>query len=162
MRPTINSRKHIVQQSIDTTASGVSETVVLATAIKPGDVDINNEVVAGAVIKAIYIEMWLRGNDAGVGSSFVYILEKGSTTQASPTAGQMAALDLYANKKNILYTTQGLSNALEGVATPILKGWIKVPKSKQRFGLGDQLRSTIFSQSGASLRCGLAIYKEYY
>ncbi len=162
MKATINSSKHIVQHSIDTTASGVVDSITEITAVKVGDVDANNEVREGAVVKAVYFELWLRGNDSAAGSSFVFIVEKTSGNPDAPSAGNMAALDLYVNKKNIFFTSMGLSNALLSQATPILRQWIKIPKSKQRFGLGDRLKTHVFSQSGATLRCGVTIFKEYF
>ncbi len=162
MRPTINSAKHIVQQSIDTTAAGVVEVIEVLTTVGVNEASAANEVRDGAVVKAIYIEMWLRGNDAAVGSSYIYVFEKSSGTEDDLAAGSIAALDDYSNKKNVFFISQGLINAVEGVATPVLRQWIKIPRSKQRMGRGDKLKLSIMSQSGSTLRCGLQIYKEYF
>ncbi len=83
---------------------------------------------------------------------------------AAPTAGQIAALHDYANKKNILFTAQGLVTPTDGGQVPVLRGWYKIPKGKQRFGLGDRLFLTIRNNNAAAIDinfCGLAIYKEY-
>ncbi len=162
MRATINSAKHIVQQSIDTTAAGVVEVVTVLDTVSVNTASGANQVRDGAVVKAVFIEMWLRGNDAAVGSSYIYVFEKASGTEDNLAAGTIAALDDYPNKKNIFFISQGLINAVEGVATPVLRQWIKIPKSKQRMGRGDKLKLSIMSQSGSTLRCGLQIYKEYF
>jgi len=43
-----------------------------------------------------------------------------------------------------------------------MRGWYKIPKTKQRFGLGDRLVLQIASQGTDALDfCGFATYKEY-
>ncbi len=162
MRPTINSLKHVNQHSIDTTAVGLVDSTTLVNAVDVADADASNEVRVGAIVKALYHEMWIRGEDAAVGSSYVYIIEKAPAAATSPTAGIMAALDTYVNKKNVLFTSQGLVNAVEGVATPVIRSWIKIPKGKQRMAQGDKMKAHVFAQSGALLRCGVTIFKEYF
>ncbi len=162
MRPTITSEKHIVQQSLAATAAGAVSTTTLLLAEQTQDITGVADVRVGSTVKAIYIEMWIRGSDAGVGSTYIYILEKASTTQSAATAAEMALLGEYANKKNILFTSMGLINDDTSIATPVLRQWIKIPKGKQRFGLGDKLRFSVLSQTGSQERCGFAIYKEYY
>ncbi len=73
-----------------------------------------------------------------------------------------AALGDYTNKKNILYTTQALSNDQDADAIPLFKGWIRIPKSKQRFGLDDQLNFHVFAQALDQNICGFVTYKEYF
>ncbi len=75
----------------------------------------------------------------------------------------MTALGTFDNKKNILYTTQGLAPN-DGVGQPVavIRQWFKIPKSKQRFGLGDKIRLAIASRGdGVITYCGFATYKEY-
>ncbi len=162
MRAQINSVKHIHNFSLATTASGAVLTRTIADALVVNAVNTVSEVREGCTIKAVYIEMWLRGGDTGTGSSFVWILEKNQANQSAPSAGNMAALFSYANKKNVLYTTQGLLNDDLSIATPIFKGWIKIPKGKQRFGLDDKIQIHLFAQTGGIDSCGMAIFKEYY
>ncbi len=162
MRAPITSTKHIVNFSIANTASGAVLTRTIADAFVVSAVNTATEVREGCLIKAVYLEMWLRGSDAGVGSTFIWILEKNEANAPAPAAGNMAALFGYSNKKNILYTTQGLINDDTGVATPIVRQWFKIPKGKQRFGLQDKLQIHLFAQSGSIDDCGLAVFKEYY
>ncbi len=162
MRAQINSVKHILNFSLATTASGALLPRTLADALVVNAVNTVSEVREGCTIKAVYVEMWLRGGDTGTGSSFVWILEKNTGNSPAPNAGNMAALFSYANKKNVLYVSQGLLNDDLSIATPVFKGWIKIPKSKQRMGLEDKLQIHLFAQTGAVDSCGMAIYKEYY
>ncbi len=104
--------------------------------------------------------MWVRANDA-VAGSFVAVLYKTSGDTTAPTAADMAALHDWDNKKNILFTAQGLTNDKLSDAVPFMRQWYKVPKSKQRFGLGDDLKLTIFAQALDINVCGFMTYKEY-
>ncbi len=162
MRPTINSVKHIVQTSLGNTAAGVvsSDTLILEVDVSTADTSV--EVRQGAVVKAIYVERWLRGSDAGTPSSFVFIIEKTVENSGAPSAAEMASLHTYTSKKNILYTSMGLINDDTDSATPVIRSWIKIPKGKQRFGNGDGLRAVLFAQTGSIDRCGVAIFKEYF
>ncbi len=158
MKAPIKSKKHYRQYPIDQVLTGVSETILL--------IDANNgvssdEVEEGSIIKAVFVECWLQ-NQGNLGESIVTIT-KGVAGDSGPTFAEMGNLFAYNNKKNILFTHQGLTSN-DGVSGPvrILNGWIKIPKSKQRFGLGDRLSLNIANVSSNSLnRCGFAIYKEY-
>ncbi len=161
MRAPIHSQKHYVQMSLSTvtTASEVDIDLVVAAAI--ADVNQVFEVVEGAVVKAIYIELWAIGSVSN--QFFTVILQKLSSGATPATITDMAALGAYTNKKNILYTTQGLASN-DGIAAPIpiMRQWFKIPKGKQRFGLGDQLVLQVASRgSDDIIFCGFATYKEY-
>ncbi len=79
-----------------------------------------------------------------------------------PTAANMANLNDWSNKNNILYTTQAISNDQDADAIPLHKGWVKIPKGKQRMSLGDILAITTFAQALDQVICGVSIYKEYF
>ncbi len=162
MRPTINSNKHYVQKSLFTvTGLAISEhRIVVSTEAPTGP----SEVREGAVVKAVYVEMWLRAQSTSPGS-FVFVLEKrpGISGTSIMSTTDAASLHDYDNKKNILYTSQGLVNDQDTVATPVMRQYIKIPKSKQRFGLNDKLVANIFAQAAIDLTgCGFYTYKEYY
>ncbi len=161
MKAPIHSRKHIVQFPFNPITTGTAEQNLLVDAVPIADVTDPDEVVEGAVIKAVYIELWLQ-NSANDGHQIV-VVGKGVAGDSGPTFAEMAALDTYNNKKNIFFSHEGLSSN-DGVGNPqnILRQWIKIPKGKQRFGLTDRLFMNISNPSSNSLnRCGLAIYKEY-
>ncbi len=159
MRPPIHSRKHYVQITRSTVATVArnNEDIIVVNATPTG-VD---EVVDGAIVKAVYVELWLL--NAGNAGSDVVILGKNLGASAGPTFTQMNALGTYDEKKNVLFTHQGLSNN-DGIDPPmnVMRAWYKIPKSKQRFGLGDRLRLSIANNSAQDLfYCGFATYKEY-
>ncbi len=160
VRPTVNSEKHLVQQSIATVLQGAVTTIDIADAVDvyTGAAD---EVRVGAIVKAIYIEKWLKAQDTATGN-FVLTIEKLPSNLAPIGAANMGALHGYANKKNIFYVTQGLSNDQDADATPVLRNWIKIPKGKQRMGKGDKIVMNIFAQALDITHCGVEIYKEYF
>ncbi len=161
VRPVINSVKHLVQRSIETVLASAIVTTFLIVAKNVVDVNTSTEVVEGSIIKAVYVEWWLRAGDLA-GGSYVFILYKGGSDMTAPTTTEMAALNDWDNKKNILFTSQALVNDQDADATPILRQWVKIPKGKQRFGLGDHLKISVFAQGAIDLhQCGVVIYKEY-
>jgi len=157
----INSKKHIVQTPFSVITTASSENVLICNAVERTVANLATEVIEGAIIKAVFVEMWLQ-NSANDGHS-VMILEKVSLGNTGATFGQMAILDAYPNKKNVFFVHEGLtSNDGVGNPVPVMNSWFKIPKSKQRFGLGDRLVLTISNPSSNNLnRCGKLIFKEY-
>ncbi len=160
MRAPIHSRKHYVQTSLTTVVAGALHLGVIADGTLPGDVNGSTEVIDGALVKAVYVELWVRTNDTSPGA-FVFIVEKAGGTASNPTTGNMAALDAYENKKNVFFSSQGLTNINTSQAVPIIRQWIKIPKGKQRMGLDDKIRFVLFAQALDQNICGLVTYKEY-
>ncbi len=103
--------------------------------------------------------MWARGQDTSPGSVLITLVKVPDSQ--TPTFADMTALDAYTNKKNVLYHTQGLTNINGDSAIPFVRGWFKIPKSKQRFGLGDSLFLVTSAQALDTNICGFATYKEY-
>ncbi len=161
MRAIVHSLKHIVQFPFNQISTGTIENNILAFTKERTISNDANEVAEGSTIKAIYIELWLQ-NSANDGHQIVTV-EKNVSGASAVTFAEQAALFDYDNKKNIFFTHEGLSSN-DGVGNPqnILRQWIKIPKTKQRFGLGDTLYLNISNPSSNNLaRCGVAIYKEY-
>ncbi len=161
VRPMVHSTKHYVQFGRYTIgmAARVDQDIVIA--VEGTVANLVDEVQEGSTVKAVYIELWLL--DAGAGGNDVTVVLKLPINSAGPTFTQMNSLGTYVNKKNILFTHQGLIPN-DGIAQPVnvLRGWIKIPKSKQRFGLGDKLVVAVANNSGQDLfACGFATYKEY-
>ncbi len=159
MRPTVNTRKHYVQFSLSAVASGAltGNLLIAAVAVPTGATQVRE----GAKVTAVYIEMWIQTDDAALGSSIV-TLEKLPGNATSMTAAESAALDSYDNKRNVLHTQMGLTPNNVTYPMASVKGWFKIPKGKQRFGLGERLRLNIHAQSNGLSFCGFAIYKEQY
>ncbi len=161
MRAPIHSVKHYVQTSLATIAAGAILTTVLVRGSRIQDVNSNPEVQEGAIVKAIFVELWVLG--ASANASQITTLTKFPSGKSEFTTTQMAALGDAENKKNILYVTQGLASN-DGIANPIpiIRQWFKIPKGKQRFGLGDTLELQTFAQNSVALQvCGFATFKEY-
>ncbi len=160
VRPMVHSSKHYVQNSIETITAG---TVLTKTFIAAVAVDQKNdvfEVEEGASVKAVYVEEWWRAGSL-TGTSGQAIIYKSEGDTSAPSAAEIAALGDWDNKKNILYTTMGLINDQDSLAMPIYKGWLKIPKGKQRFGLNDKLRMSVFVTAIDGQLCGFSTYKEY-
>ena len=161
MRPPIQSQKHYVQFTVSPITTATTENIRLVDAVESTTANASTEVSEGSIIKAIYIELWLQ-ND-GADSAQIVTVTKDSQNTSGPTYAQMGALFSYNNKKNILFTHQGLgsNDAISGPQV-VLRQWIKIPKGKQRFGLNDRIHLSIANVSSQDLnRCGFAIYKEY-
>ena len=159
MRPTINTEKHYVQQSLATVAAGAITpvSIAFAEAIPTAVASVRE----GAKISAVYIEMWISGDDA-TASTAIVTLEKRTGNMVAMTAAQSAALNSYVNKKNVLHTFMGLVPPNIQYPTAALRGWFKIPKGKQRFGLQDLLVLNIHGQSNGLDFCGFFTYKEQY
>ncbi len=161
MRPVIHSEKHYVQTSLATIASLAALNIVLVDAVTVANKNTVTEVVEGALVKAVYIEMWLLGELGD--ATQITALTKFQSGAAPFSTAQLAAIGTTSGKKNTLFVSQGLvTQDSSGSPLPIMRGWYKIPKSKQRFGLGDTLELQIFAQGASDLTvCGFATYKEY-
>ncbi len=159
MKAPIHSRKHYVQTSLTTILAGANLQTVIAHAVNPTAANLANEVAEGSVIKAVYVEMWVRTNDTSPGTALLTLTK--IPELANITFADQIALDAYTNKKNVFYHTQGLSNDQDADAIPFIRQWFKIPKGKQRFGLGDRLILGIAAQALDQNVCGFFTYKEY-
>ncbi len=161
MKPVIHSRKHYVQWTITPVSVGTTVTENIVEALELQSVTDSDHVEEGASVRAIYIELWLIGQSDSASGNFllnVYKLPGGSTQMNHAEA---IALHDYDNKKNIFYHTQGISNDGVANAQAVLRGWVKIPKGKQRMGLKDRIVLTVSTQAEAVNYCGFATYKEY-
>ncbi len=161
VRPVIHSTKHYVQFPITQITTATSQQTQLISAVATPDKNAAAEVEEGAVVKAIFIELWLQ-NQGNLGEVIVNVT-KTPIDSNGPSFVNAAALFAYGNKKNVFFTHQGLTSndAISGPMAPI-RHWVKIPKSKQRFGLGDRLMLSIANVSSNDLnRCGFATFKEY-
>ncbi len=162
MRPVINTKKHLVQFSVFAVASGAITNLLLSRGVAVVGAG-NPDVLEGSKISAIYVEMWLTSDDTAQGSVICTLEKVPGANSVLMTAAESAALNDYDNKKNIFHTQMGLlgPNA-STIPIPVIKGWFKIPKSKQRQGLNDRLILNIHGQSNGVSGCGIVIYKEQY
>ncbi len=161
MRPRVHTEKHMVQFSLGTVASGALTGNVLVNTPQTTTPSTPSEVREGSTISAVYVEMWLTSDDGGQGTAIV-TLEKRDGGVPIMTAANSASLDSYNNKKNVLHTFMGLIGGNTQYPTAAFRGWLKIPRSKQRFGILDSLILNIHGQSNGVSFCGFATYKEQY
>ncbi len=154
--------KHYIPKSNATLSSGSISVLDVVTAVARGTVRTAvQQVYEGNTVKAVHLEYWIVGTQAVNSTQFVMIVYKDPSGNSTPTVSNLLNLQSYANKKNILYTTQGnLANNAAGGSIPIIRDWILIPRGKQRMGLGDKI-SVAITAVGESLNiCGMATYKE--
>ncbi len=159
MRAPIHAIKHYTQTPATGVASGALLSITIVSAIAKGATRASPfEVEEGAIVKACYIEYWVKSDNPNF--TVTACLIKRPANVAAPTVTDMNNIGSYANKKNILEFHQGLSPSGDQVMA-LFRGWYKIPKGKQRFGLLDKL-NVIFTFTGsAGDVCGFATYKEY-
>ncbi len=162
MRPIINTKKHIVQFSLATIASGAVLQLTLAKAFAAPVATNPEDVTEGSKISAVYIEMWMQSQTTSPASAIAIVEKLPGAVNAPASTTDMAGLNSYDNKNNVLWTQMGLTPGNSTYALNILKGWIKIPKSKQRMGLEHALVLTMFAQTAAHSICGFALFKEQF
>ncbi len=160
VRPTITSRKHIVQVPVNVVVGGTLNIVKIAHAKQDADDTVASEVHVGDTIKAVYVEIWLQSSSNQVGS-ITATVEKIPGVGSSMTFLESAQLHTYPNKNQIFYSTQGLNPDTNANPVPFIRMWIKIPKGKQRFGLNEKIQLNISANSEDCSFCGLVIYKSY-
>ncbi len=158
MRPIITSVKHYVQIPIAAVAMGAINNQKVITSVAQPTLAVN--VLQGSVVKAVYVEIWLLAGAMDEGS-FTLAIEKKPSQAPDMTAAEGADLFNYTNKKNILYTTQGIIGDQNTNPVPVIRTWIKIPKGKQRFGFGDEFVVNILANLESLSFCGLVVFKEY-
>ncbi len=159
----ITSIKHYVALTNTTIASGALLSTIIAEGVQAPATANAFSVVNGAIIKAIYFERWVLGDDVtGNSGQFTLVIEKAPSDSPDITVTNMLNLGVYNNKKNILYTTQGIiGSSIDGSpGIPMIRGWLRIPKGKQRMGLGDKIVLTV-NAIGKLRVCGINTYKEY-
>ncbi len=162
MKPPINSVKHIVQFSNTDIASAALGVHVMIDAVAKSTVrTATNQVDEGSIIKAVFVEGWLANQSTTNDTQQNYIICKLPNGVSNPTVTNMLNLQSWENKGNVLYTTQGNLQPNSTPSFPAYKGWISVPKGKQRFKLGDRFASFMTPTGNTTAHCGMAIYKEY-
>jgi len=118
------------------------------------------EIRIGSIVKAVYVEMWMMATSqqpATITTAVSKQVDGGSGINAT----EFTDLNGYANKKNIFELHQGLIGDANTNPVPFFRGWIKIPKGKQRMGLGDAIVYSTKAISEDVQYCGVFIYKVY-
>ncbi len=162
----INTIKHYVHNSQGNIVAGTVNNLVLIDTVSVAAAGAAaTDVEEGAVVKAIYVEWWIVNDGAAsLTTQFTLSVEKLPTGNPLMTFTQSQNMGSYPNKKNVLFTTQGIiGSATTQAPIPIIRNWVLIPKGKQRFGLGDRIVTNISNVAGADnlVRCGIATFKEY-
>ncbi len=157
-----NSIKHFVPRTNISVASGAVGKVVVANTADAPAISAVNDVREGATIKAVHLEFWINGQGATATTQFTIVLVKIPNAGADMTSTNLLNLMSYDNKRNILYTTQGVLGNINNQSVAIIRDWFMLPKGKQRFARGDKLVVFITAVAETIKWCGICIYKEYY
>ncbi len=156
----IHSEKRIVQITLGNITGGAVGGLELVIAKQDPTASAPQDVEIGTTVKAIYLELWLLGTGQQPNTSSV-IVEKIQNSAGTAAVADMQNLNGYANKRNILEMHQGLIGDANTNPTPFYRNWIKIPKGKQRFALGDSLSFIIHAITEDIQFCGVAIFKAY-
>ncbi len=158
MRALIHTEKHQVQVTLTNVMAANVANINIVSVVQDGDTSLAQNVNVGTEVTAVFCEIWVLGNSQQP-TTVTAIVYKTPAGAASIDNTQMATLHTYENKKNIFYTTQGLVGDANSVPIPILRQWIKIPKGKSRFGLGDKLRFSIRGITEETQFCGQFTFK---
>ncbi len=160
----IQTIKHFVPRTLAAVATSAVLNHKLAEGVDAPATSAVTDCIQSAVIKAIWVELWIiHSGAAGTTTTFTITLERADVLQSLMTLSNALNLSSYANKNNVIYTTQGIIGS-DNVANPIpiLRQWFKIPKGKQRLGLGKNWILNVANSGGESINvCGMVIYKEY-
>ncbi len=159
----IQTRKHLSPQGVQAIAVGAILNMAVATAKDAPVNTVAAEVEIGSLVKAVYIELWIRGDDeTGPPANVQVSFEKLSGSSTPMVFADAPVLNVYDNKSNLFYITQGLTSAgTANSAIPFMRDWFKVPKGFQRMALGDRLVLNIVALNHDLEICGINIFKEY-
>ncbi len=156
----MKTKKHFFQKTLTNVTTATTNVSTFVWSVDTTSANASFEVAEGATVSAFYAEIWIIGQTAD--QFFTAVIAKLPGGVGNVLQADIVDLFAYDNKKNILYTTQGLApNDGVGQPIPLLRQWFKVPKSKQRFGLGDKLQFAFSSRGTGTIDiCGFFMYKE--
>ncbi len=157
-RSIIHSEKHIVQQTLATAMAAQVVNTNIVSVVQDGDTSLAQNVTVGTDVSAVFVEMWVLGSSQQP-TTITAMIYKTPSDAPVITNTEMATIHTYPNKKNIFYQTQGLVGDANSNPIPIIRQWIKIPKGKSRFGLGDKLRFSLRGITEDTQYCGQFIYK---
>ncbi len=121
------------------------------------------QVVAGATVNTIYLEIWMYGNAvAGINSPVTWMLAKNPGNNLTLPDPALAGAD--DNKRWIFAMGKGLlGNSANGQPGYLIRGWFSLPKRMRRQGFDDEIQLIIKNDTANDINlCELAIYKWYF
>jgi len=165
LRPVNSEKRYNVLGPLIVAAGAVTK-ITLVESTTLGTVGGTTDVPVGAHVKAVFVELWVGGNSSGTGNIAQVDLIVGKTKDSQNTS-LTAAQSLLPNdlewKNHILIKSKGnVSPQVNAGFIPFLRGWIKIPKSLQRFAIDERLMIYITASSFDLAVCGVATYKFYY
>ncbi len=116
-------------------------------------------VAVGTVVKAVYAEIWILGTSQQPATTTTVIMKNPGGDNIDAT--DFTDLNSYNQKNNIFEMHQGLVGDANANPVPFYRGWIKIPKGKQRLALGDALQFSLKCITEDVQWCGIFIFKAY-
>ncbi len=161
-RPVIDSNKNIVS-AFTALADGTKLNVTIAEAQDSATLAVSKDVERGCVIKAIWIEFWISATavvaPAVTNGIDCYLWKNPGSNLTSPTPGTEGT----SNEKRFIFRVwKGLiGTRTEGFEPYTFKGWIKIPKGKQRMAANDLWQIVLLSSGVNAIFCHKFVYKWY-
>ncbi len=153
MRPTINTRKEIVDSTLLGVAAAQNSVVDVAQVVNDYTGTVGT-VEVGTKISWIYLFVQIISATGTANVDFYVIKFPAGTTLPTPgaTGGNVA-------RKYILHEEKGIpGNAADGAYPLTFKGVIKIPRGRQRMAEGDQI-SVVLRGTDIYNACVKCIYK---
>ncbi len=157
----IQTKKHIIQQPVQTVTTSGTFLIEIAEALANNVSALPSDIDEGSLIKAVYVELWIISDAMTTGSTNVVLYKDPGGANPLPFSNAGTALNQWTNKKNIFNMFQGIVGDQNTNTVPVFRGWYKIPKGKQRFGLGDKLTLAVSALSANIEVCGFMLFKEY-
>ncbi len=162
MRPVIHTIKHIVQKTNTSITNGAITNLIIADGAVAPATATTSEIIEGSKVATVWVEIWLLGGgSSGIDTQFILAIEKVPASMVGGMSfGSITNLMAYANKNNILHVSQGVIGDNGTQSIPIYRGWLKIPKGKQRFIANDRLIANLTTIGADMQSCSVFVYKE--
>ncbi len=164
LRP-ISYEKHYVQAGPAVTAAAAITKLPIAISVALNAANAANEVPLGAHVKAVFIELWVGGDGLGgtLSQCDIMVAKNNIAEDTALTAAQSLLPNDLEWKNQIFLKSKGnLESRIDAGFIPFLRGWVKIPKTHQRFGKSDMLSLYITASTAAVSFCGQIVYKYTY
>ena len=153
----INSNKEILDSTLLGVGAAVNSLVTVATAINDY-VGTVGTVPIGSTIRGVYLFVAILPTAGTANVDWYLIKGNTATVGAAPVAGATGG-DV--NRRFILHEEKGIpGNAADGAYPATFKGFIAIPKGRQRMGEGDLIRVVLRGTDIHNI-CIKCIYKRF-